>query len=128
MNKLDIIVRKSRRQFHSFARCHSRCPVRFHDAGLGMPKSTLHNMSDSSALIGHIWGMTHFARRAPIRLRVLQANGDLARRKVPASVTVILLALAGDVDGFGSFGPAGPLSLADRQPAARPDTVTPRKA
>jgi hypothetical protein len=45
--------------------------------------------------------MTHLAGCIPLRLGILQTDRDLARHKVPASVAVILLARAGDVDGLG---------------------------
>jgi len=45
--------------------------------------------------------MAHFARRVPIRLRILQANGNLTHRWVPASIAMIPLARAGDVYGLG---------------------------
>jgi hypothetical protein len=44
--------------------------------------------------------MADLARRVPLRLRILQTNGDLAQRQIPASVAMILLASARDVDGL----------------------------
>jgi len=45
--------------------------------------------------------MAHLAGRESLRLRVLQANRDLAGGKVSAPLAMIFLAGARDVDGLG---------------------------
>jgi hypothetical protein len=47
-----------------------------------------------------LWRMTNLASGVPLRLRIRQTDRNLARRKVSASVAMILLARAGDVNGL----------------------------
>jgi hypothetical protein len=58
--------------------------------------------------------MTDFTRRVPARLRVLQANGYPATGKVTATVAMVPLACARDVDGLGLVAPLDWLPLLRR--------------
>lgn len=58
--------------------------------------------------------MTHFTRRVALRLRVLQTNRNLATGKVPATVAMVPLARARDVDGLGLVASLDCVSLLRR--------------
>ena len=59
--------------------------------------------------------MTHLAGRESPRLRIFQAERNLARRQIPATVAMIPLAGAGDVDSLGLC------VLLRRRPLLRPN-------
>lgn len=50
---------------------------------------------------------THLIRRVPFRLRIRQADRDLARFEIAASIAMVFLAALGDVDGLGLWVRAG---------------------
>jgi len=71
---------------------------RLHRGGPGFESLRAHHQTERIFLIGRV---AHFAGSESLRLRILEADRNLARSEIPATVKVILLSLAGDVYGLG---------------------------
>ena len=71
---------------------------RLHRGGPGFESLRAHHQTERIFLIGR---MAHFAGSESLRLRILEADRNLARSEIPATVKVILLSVAGDVYGLG---------------------------